>query len=173
MQQPAQSEQTWYVQAAGRVWGPYPSSRLEAFAAEGRVTPATSVSPRAEGPFAPARDHRDLRPLFGSDQQPASTSSRGGALRPLVVWGDLKSLSPERFETVLAAYGAFAPIRPGLWLIQARLEPAALRNALSRRLRGEDALLVVEAALDRAAWFNLGGSAERALRHLWAAGVEG
>jgi hypothetical protein len=42
-----------------------------------------------------------------------------------------------------------------------------LRNALSRRLRDGDALLVVEAPLERTAWFNLDQVSEQDLRRLW------
>ena len=61
-----------------------------------------------------------------------------------------------------------ARIRPGVWLLRAAMTPSALRNALSRRLGAADVLLVVEAPLAQAAWFNLDGEADRALRSLWA-----
>jgi hypothetical protein len=101
---------------------------------------------------------------------PAAPVGPGAALapaRPMVVWAALASLTPNRFESVLAAYGPYAAIRPGLWLVQARMSPAALRNALSRRLRTEDALLVLQTPLDQVAWFNLAPAAERDLRQLW------
>jgi len=107
VQQPA--EAMWFVQTAGRVWGPYPQARIEAFAAEGRVTASTALASHVEGPFAPAGEHRELRGLFrAATPEPAPHRSSAPA-RPLVVWADLTSLSPERFETVLAAYGAYGP----------------------------------------------------------------
>ncbi len=91
----------------------------------------------------------------------------GAAVRALLVWASLASVTASAFEAVLGAYGPCAAIRPGLWLVQARLGPAPLRNALSRRLRDGDALLVVEAPLERAAWFNLDQVSEQELRRLW------
>jgi hypothetical protein len=44
---------------------------------------------------------------------------------------------------------------------------AGFRNVLSRRFRAGDTLLVVEAGLEQAAWFNLDQAEERRLRALW------
>ena len=97
----------------------------------------------------------------------APSSHMAGLVRPLLVWAMLHSLEPQRFEAALAAYGPFQAIQPGLWLVRAAMGPAPLRNGLSRRLRSEDALLVVEASLSGAAWFNLESATERTLRQLW------
>ena len=56
-----------------------------------------------------------------------------------------------------------------LWLVRARTGASALRNALTRRIGSDDALMVVEAPLEQAAWFNLAGDADRTMRQLWAA----
>ncbi|MHB8284088.1 MAG: hypothetical protein ACYDD1_05380 [Caulobacteraceae bacterium] len=211
----------WYIQAAGRVWGPYPYSRMAEFVGEGRLSPGSLVGAHPGGPFGAAEFRRELLDLFApampgaaspSPQaaepkreeprqaaaqrpepspaiaaptesvaeidvfadppapaalQPVAASTSMVPARAMVVWADLASLTPVRFEAVLAAYGPYASIRPGLWLVQARMSPSALRNALSRRLRTEDALLVLQAPLEQVAWFNLAPTAERDLRHLW------
>jgi hypothetical protein len=216
----------WYIQAAGRVWGPYPYSRMADFVGEGRLSPSSMVGAQPGGPFGAAERRRELLDLFApampgavasaperaaperaepervephqaepqrpqpgaavhasaesnaetdwfaeptpqpAPQSPAANLAMVPA-RAMVVWADLASLTPVRFEAVLAAYGPYSAIRPGLWLVQARMSPSALRNALSRRLRTEDALLVLQAPLEHVAWFNLAPTAERDLRHLW------
>jgi hypothetical protein len=85
----------------------------------------------------------------------------------LLVWADPVSLGLDQFEALISRYGVVVPIRPGVWLLQARCDAAALRNALSRRLTGADSLMIVHAPLDRAAWFNLDSAAERRLRQVW------
>jgi hypothetical protein len=175
-------EPVWYVRVQDRVWGPYPESRLEAFIAEGRVAAATWLSDAPDGPFRPAADHAALRPLFAASFEPVAeasppsdrapkadqTAENAGASRPLLVFVALATLDENAFQAVLAGHGPYERVGAGLWLVRARLGPAALRNALSRRLRGGDALLVVEATLDQAAWFNLDQTEERRLRALWA-----
>lgn len=86
----------------------------------------------------------------------------------MLVCATLSSLAVDRFEAALAGYGPFARVQPGVWLVRARLGPAALRNGLTRRLGSADALLVLGASLDQAAWFNIDGQADRAIRQLWA-----
>jgi len=99
-----------------------------------------------------------------------SPSPSAAPTRPLLVWADLAALSAAQFEALIARYGAVVAIRPGVWLVQARCDAAALRNALSRRLTGADALVIVHAPLDQAAWFNLDSAAERTLRQVWGGG---
>ena len=83
------------------------------------------------------------------------------------MWASLRSRRSEALEPLIGAHGPFVRIQPGLWLVRARLSPAGLRNALTRRLEPSDSLLVLTAPLDQAAWFNLDGETDRTLRQLW------
>jgi hypothetical protein len=170
---------------------------MAAFVAEGRVDAATPISPWSAGPFAPAAQMLDLqalqrqaprpsapRPQAASAAQARPAPTRpaevrpvpaqavrpvpaAGPTRPLLVWATLAPAAAGRFQAALASFGPCAVLRPGLWLVRAGVDAAALRNALSRGLRGNESLLVVEAPLEQAAWFNLGQSAERDLRQFW------
>jgi hypothetical protein len=217
----------WFVKIGGDVWGPYPQARVAAFAREGRVKPATLLSPFAQGPWAPAADAEEfaaaLRPappaaatLPGATRPhpapgvppgsgpPLSGPARSGAVRPLdfdiverdrppppaagrhppsaaraatsgperaiLVFAELTSVAPAAFQAGLGRLGGCAQVRPGLWLLRAPTTAAALRNMLSSRLGAADTLLVVEAPLDQAAWFNLAPSSDRELRRLWSGG---
>ena len=189
----AASSHMWYVKAAGGVWGPYPEARMSAFVGEGRVRADTPVSPWAQGPFAPAAANLEFTRLFEAKATPAvreasavrsfasgpapatqittaiSAPAQAAVLRPLLVWAALSVQSTAAFHAALAATGAGVTIRPGLWLVRARIGASALRNQLSRTLSGADALLVVEVPLEQAAWFNLDPARDRELRRLWGA----
>lgn len=156
----------WYVEVGGRVFGPYELARLKAFVDEGRVTPASLVCEHELGPFRPAAERPELDALFA----PKAPAESALAVRPLLVIAELKSLSAEHFERALGAYGETVRVRPEMWLIRARLAAPALRNALSRRLSGSDHLMVIEAPLEKAAWFNLDGDLDRRLRRVWGDG---
>ncbi len=157
---------------------PTPHGPFEAAGAPSRL-PALFAPPLAE-PRPPER--RTALRLADAPARPESARSEPlqpeparaesplmiGRTRPMLVFAALASLPASRFEAALAAYGEHRAVQPGVWLVRARLGPAALRNALSRRLRGEDALLVVEAPLDQTAWFNLPPPAERDLRRVWS-----
>ena len=101
--------------------------------------------------------------------QPQPAALEAAPLRPLLVWAQLSARSSPGFQSALTSSGAGVTIRPGLWLVQGRMGAAALRNLLSRTLGDGDALLVVEASLDQAAWFNLDPARDRELRRLWSA----
>ena len=178
--------QRWWIEAQDRVWGPYPAERLAVFREEGRLGAASLVGADPAGPFAPAALVAELSALFGDldgaedraqpdPEEPAPAkpaperrAAATPARRPLLVLTDAQDPARRDLETALGAYGETVRVRPGLWLVRAREGAAALRNALSRRLRGADMLLVVEAPLAAAAWFNLDGATDRGLRRLWA-----
>jgi len=182
----------WFIQSAGQVWGPYPEARMSSFVEEGRVAADTLVGSRPDGPFAPAAHQPRLRVLFGeaepelrpSAQAPPAPrpsepiqpeaggrpapAAAAGVEQPLLIWTTLTGARADRFETLLGAYGPFARVHSGLWLVRARMGPAALRNALTRRIEAADTLMVIAAEAGQAAWFNLDGETDRTLRQLWA-----
>jgi hypothetical protein len=173
------TERSWYVQAEGRVWGPYADTRLAAFVAEGRVGATSLLADDVAGPFAAAATQPALRPLFApveaevqskaSPFMPAATPAPqlGGEARPLLVFAGFRDGDEAAFEAALAIHGPYERVSRGVWLLRARMGAAGLRNVLSRRFRAGDTLLVVEAGLEQAAWFNLDRAEERRLRALW------
>ena len=168
----------WWVAAADRAWGPYPAERLPAFRDEGRLGPDSLVGRDPAGPFARAAGTPELSGLFATatDTAPADaeaaatpdTSPDAPAGRTLLVVAHGPEAELSALEAALPEHGEAVRLRPGLWLVRARERAAPLRNALSRGLGGGGALLVVEAPLAAAAWFNLDGDTDRALRRLWA-----
>ncbi len=168
------SAPAWWIEADGRVWGPYPADRLARFKAEGRLGAASLVADVAEGPFAPAALEPRLAALF-PEAAAASAEPRERTPQPdkpprraLLVIADLGQTPPESLEAALGAHGEWVRVRQGAWLVRAPDGAPALRNALSRRLRPGEALLAAEARCEDAAWFNLDGDTDRALRRLWA-----
>jgi hypothetical protein len=173
------TDRSWYVQAEGRVWGPYAETRLAAFVAEGRVGATSLLADDVAGPFAAAVTQPALRPLFTpveaevQSQAPASTSAarpapqQAGEARPLLVFAGFRDGDAATFEAALANHGPYERVSRGVWLVRARMGAAGFRNVLSRRFRAGDTLLVVEAGLEQAAWFNLDQAEERRLRALW------
>ena len=165
------SHPRWWIEAAGRVWGPYPQARMEAFVAEGRLTAASLVGESSGGPFAPAALDAALTRLFVPEPRAAASPARPepvGAARPLLVFAALKEARADLFEAAVAAQGECVRVSPGLWLVRARCAAAPLRNLLSRRLREGDLLVVAEVDAGQAAWFALSGETDRTLRRLMA-----
>ena len=161
----------WWLRAGGRLYGPYALEHLADYLKQGRLAGSSLLGTHPDGPFAPAATWPALALLFqAADVVPeASAPAAPAAARPLLVLAALRDTAPETVETVLLTFGACVRVKGTLWLSRARLPAAGLRNALSRRLTADEFLLVAEADLAAAAWFNLDGEADRALRRLWSA----
>lgn len=190
----------WWIRAAGRAYGPFPSERLPGFVREGRLTPETSVARDEAGPWLPAGHNPSLDELFAPPGRPAARPAprqatappaplaatapvsppaaprapapaaprpAASAPRAFLVFAELLGGREATFAQTLAQAGASARARPGMWLLRASADAAHLRNTLSQALGEGESLMVVEAAVSDAAWFNLGGEADRALRTLW------
>ena len=165
----------WWLRAEGRLFGPYSAQQLFAYREQGRFAATSLVGRSRDGPFAPAATWPALaqafsapRPFGGGSGEPQPPPL--GAERPLLVLAALRETRPDAVEQVLNTLGPSVRIKGTLWLARVRMPAAALRNALSRRLASDEFLLVAEADLAAAAWFNLDGEADRALRRLWSAG---
>jgi len=133
---------------------------------EGEVDATTGESQAALEAQAPER--RDRLAGLQALLEQAGARPAAAASRPILVIAALASLPPTAFESILAQHGPFERLEDGLWLVRTRLAPAALRNALSRRLRADDRLIAVDAPLNRTAWFNLSAEKERRARALWS-----
>ena len=164
------SEPRWWIAAQGRSWGPYPAARLAPFVAQRRLGPDSRVARTEGGPFTRAADTPELAALFtaatgdpaGAPPAEAKTgASPRESSRPLLVVGDAPEADLPQLEAALGEHGEAVRIRPGLWLLRTPQGAGPLRNALSRRVRGA-MLLMVEAPLAHAAWFNLEGETDRA-----------
>lgn len=164
----------WWLKAGERVYGPYAQARLPQFLQEGRLAATSLLGRSAEGPFMPATAWPELTPMFaepaGEDPfvDPHPDPSGPAEARPLLVLAALRETSADGLEQALLAHGPAERVRGTLWLCRARMGASALRNALSRRLSPAEFLLVAEADLAHAAWFNLDGETDRALRKLWS-----
>ena len=129
----APSSHMWYVKAAGGVWGPYPEARIADFAAEGRVSATTPVSPWAAGPFQAAAANAEFRPLFEpaprrtpSPPTRLASSAHGSA----AALGVALTLPPEReIEPEPAVLADAGPVRPVL--VWAQLSAASAPNFLA------------------------------------------
>lgn len=180
----------WWVRAGGRAYGPFPSERLPGFVREGRLTPETSVARDEAGPWLSAGRDPSLDELFTLRAPPAprqaapapapaaptaapaeprpAPSPAPSATHAFVVFAEVLEGREAAFARALAQAGQAARARPGLWLLRAAADAPGLRNALSQALGEGESLMVVEAPAAHAAWFNLGGEADRVLRGLWA-----
>lgn len=123
----------WFVQSAGRVWGPYPEQRIATFVEEGRVAADTLVGQSEAGPFAPAGHQARLAGLFGLSGQPVPEAEPVRPREP-TAWRSAErqaaASDPAHAQPRLAA-APLAPARPLLvWASLRTVRPERLEELI-------------------------------------------
>jgi hypothetical protein len=155
------AEPRCFVQAKGRVFGPYTRAQLAAYATQGRLAPSSRVSQCVNSEWRAAPDVEALLDIVGTPQPSQARAAN------ILVFAETNTLSSDTLETLLQDFGATAPIATGLWLLRTRHTAPAVRNALSQRMKAGDRLFVLDATRDKLAWFNLGPMSDARVREIW------
>ncbi|MEM8921508.1 MAG: hypothetical protein AAGB25_09055, partial [Pseudomonadota bacterium] len=71
------------------------------------------------------------------------------------------------FEDVLHETGRFARAGGDMWVLRADVTLPQLRNRLSKVMRKDEQMIIVNATKNRIAWFNLGPENDIAVRSVW------
>jgi hypothetical protein len=178
---------SWMVNVEGRAYGPYTDAQMASFAAEGRLAPQSLVARQGETEFHQAGDDTGLAKLFFgvgpkptiSQQVQAASEPRFGSAfgkreeqegerAQLVVFADMKSRSISGLEEEIHKLGQAFSVMPQVWLLRTGKSANAVRNQLVQQLGKLDVLFVVDAANNKAAWFNYGPEAEARIRRIWS-----
>jgi hypothetical protein len=173
---------SWTVSVGGRNYGPYTATQMKAFAAEGRLAPQSLVCPAGDTALRPASEFHELSGLFRpaersatSRQQPQPVSTFGRSSRDstgersqFVIMADMKSGSVAALEAEVFNLGPAYPVLPHVWIVSSESSVNAIRNLLVQKLGKRDAILVVDTAHNKAAWFNFGPETEARIRSIWS-----
>jgi len=181
--------ETWTISVGGRVYGPYTLQQMQAFHAENRLADHSLVARADEEQFHPAGEDPVLASLFDQSREaensPASepaqprrfgartepeTSSGGPA--HFVIVADMKSGSIAGLDDEISKLGPAFRFGPQAWVLSSEAPINIVRNALMQKLGKIDTLFIVDAAHDRAAWFNFGPEADTRIRKMWSRPVE-
>jgi len=185
----AELNDTWRINVAGRVYGPYSGHQIKSFAGEGRVAPHSIVQAGDAGPWITAIDDPVLAQIFVQEQPQPSPKivrtlsstpvvKREKALQPrtgksnFVIIAELRGLGSKELHTAMAKLGALYRLTPTVWLLRSSSSPGTIRNELVPHIARTDRLFVVDADQGRTAWFNLGPEADAQVRKLWHPGIE-
>jgi len=179
----------WIVSVSDRAYGPYTTEQMEGFAAEGRLAASSLIARAGETAFRFAGEEAQFSALFQpskmapmareDSQQPpgqtpapkfgrSDTDGKPGERGRFVIITDMKSRSIQGVEEEIYKMGSAYPLLPQVWLLISELSVNAIRNLLTPQLGKLDALFVLDATHDKAAWFNFGPEADTRIRKLWA-----
>ena len=120
----------------------------------------------AENPPAsePAQPHR-----FGARAEPETNT---GGPAHFVIVADMKSGSIAGLDDEISKLGPAYRFSPQAWVLSSEAPINIVRNALMQKLGKIDTLFIVDAAHDKAAWFNFGPEADTRIRKMWSKPVE-
>jgi hypothetical protein len=171
---------TWTIKANDRCYGPYAAEQMRSFASEGRLAPHSLVARDGETDFRHASEDEELALLFRpAPQRPVFFTADGdqpnfgrqegetATLTHFVIIADMKSRSISGLEEEIFKCGQAIAIMPQAWLLSSEMSINALRNALVQKLGRIDMLFIVDAARNKAAWFNYGPEADSRIRRVW------
>jgi len=187
--------ESWTISVGGRVYGPYSLEQMRAFHAEGRLADHSLVARSGEEQFHPAHEDAELASLFGVIADPLgedaesgvamdaaplesspATPHRFGRSEPEVPTGpshyviiaDMKSRSITGLEEEIFNMGPAHRFMPQSWVLTSEASLNTIRNRLVQKLGKIDTLFIVDAARDKAAWFNFGPENDSRVRRMWS-----
>ncbi len=178
--------QSWLVTVEGQAYGPYSLEQMKSFIAEGRIVAASLVAaPDVAEPhyadedpvlgplFRPVKAeeveavHETVKPAHGFGRH---ADEDEGGINHIIVIADMKSRSINGLEEAIYNMGQAAPVLPQVWLLATTHRLNAVRNTLVQKLGTLDALFVVDATHDKAAWSNFGPESDSRMRRIWDRG---
>ncbi len=184
--------ESWTISVGGRVYGPYSLEQMQGFHAENRLADHSLVARAGEEQFHPASEDAELALLF----QPAApieqpdTSAAAEPAQPhrfgarseaenahegpshFVIVADMKSRSITGLEEEIFSLGQAHRFGPQSWVLSSEASINTIRNALVQKLGKIDTLFIVDAAHDKAAWFNFGPETDTRIRKMWTRPVD-
>jgi hypothetical protein len=179
--------ETWTISVGGRVYGPYSLEQMQGFHAENRLADHSLVARAGEEQFHPAIEDSELAPLFQPFQaqdttpsEPAQPHRFGARAEPegqegpahFVIVADMKSRSITGLEEEIFSLGQAHRFGPQAWVLCSEASINTIRNALVQKLGKIDTLFIVDAAHDKAAWFNFGPETDTRIRKMWSRPVD-
>jgi hypothetical protein len=178
------------MSVGGRVYGPYSLDQMRGFHAENRLADHSMVAREGEEQFRAAGEDPALAPLFQREspateqavepaQQPESAQPRrfgakqeaeqsDGQVAHFVIVADMKSRSISGLEEEIFSLGEAHRFGPQAWVLCSEGTINTIRNALVQKLGKLDTLFIVDAARDKAAWFNFGPETDTRIRKMWS-----
>ena len=178
--------ESWTISVGGRLYGPYSLEQMRGFYAENRLADHSMVARAGVEQFHAASEDPELAPLFepaksaptelmaAEPAQPHRFGTRAEADGPahFVIVADMKSRSIAGLEEEISRQGQAHRFGPQSWVLSSEASINTIRNALVQKLGKLDTLFIVDAARDKAAWFNFGPETDTRIRKMWSRPTE-
>jgi GYF domain 2 len=174
--------ESWTISVGGRVYGPYSLEQMQAFHREGRLADHSQVARAGEDQFHAANEDPALAAFFLAPQAAATEVAPTPSAAPhkfgvdveatgerthYVIIADMKSRSITGLEEEIFNLGQAHRFMSQAWILSSEVSINTIRHALVQKLGKIDTLFIVDAAHDKAAWFNFGPENDARVRRMW------
>jgi len=181
--------ESWTISVGGRVYGPYSLEQMQAFHQEGRLADHSLVARAGEDQFHAATEDAALAAFFQAPQKSAEPQAEAQTPAPApapsgphkfgadtentgerthyVIIADMKSRSIAGLEEEIFNLGQAHRFMSQAWVLSSEVGINTIRHALVQKLGKIDTLFIVDAAHDKAAWFNFGPENDARVRRMW------
>jgi len=178
--------ESWTISVGGRVYGPYSVEQMRGFHAEGRLADHSLIARAGEEQFHAASEDPALAAFFQPQSQPQNATpspaqpeapaaphkfgaetEASGERTHYVIIADMKSRSITGLEEEIFNLGPAHRFMPQAWVLSSEVGINTIRHALVQKLGKIDTLFIVDAAHDKAAWFNFGPENDSRVRRMW------
>lgn len=169
----------WCIKVAERVYGPYTQDQMAGFAAEGRLSSRSLVSPAGGKMWREARQFPPLAALIGGGAQPeksfgkASTETSSssvpaeGAKANFILVFDTVSGTSARAESAMRELGEAFRITSNVWILSTTRTASGVKNAIAPHLDVREPMMVVDCSRGRTAWTNFVPELNARLMRAW------
>lgn len=163
----------WFIRIREKTYGPFSAGQMKSYVTEGRLNPASRVSPSADGPFSAIRETAALADtLQGALAERARLCNeaanfiiivRAPAPAEAALWRSL----PECLEKL----GRYTQPMPGTWLLRSAQPLAAVRSALTGVLPRTVQVIVLETREARLDWIGFDDDIQQTAGRVWNAAL--
>ncbi len=173
------STDNWCLKVAERIYGPYTTKQLEAFAAEGRLSPQSMIAPAGGKVWRPANQYPIIAELLSADK-PKSTKSfgrsntpadqdtlRDGAISNFVIIFDVLSGAATRLEHIVRNIGPAFRLTENVWTVMSEQSVTGIKNTIAPHLQVREPVFVIDTKRGRSDWQNFTPEMHSKLTKSW------
>ncbi|MCI5043595.1 MAG: DUF4339 domain-containing protein [Aquisalinus sp.] len=173
------STDNWCLKVAERIYGPYTTKQLEAFATEGRLSSQSMIAPAGGKVWRPAHQYPIIAELlsgektktaknFGRNHIPADHHALpDGAISNFVIILDVLSGAATRLEHIIRNLGPAFRLTDNVWTVMSEQSVTGIKNTLAPHLQVREPVFVIDTKRGRSDWQNFSPEMHSRLTKSW------
>lgn len=168
----------WCIKVDQRIYGPYTQDQMAGFAAEGRLSGQSLVSPAGGNAWREARQYPPLSAMLGGRQTAPRTFGKAGKAGDhavpaegseanIIVIFDVTAGTAGRVDHLMRQLGTGFRITDNVWVVRTTQSALGVKNAIAPHLDVREPMFVVDASRGRTSWHNFVPELHSKLTKAW------